>query len=206
MDTYKTIVSPSQGLYKDKGSKFIALAFPVETEEDVTKNLERVRKEYYDARHHCYAYALGQGRESFRYNDDGEPSGTAGKPIFGQMLSTGLTNLLVVVVRYFGGIKLGTRGLIDAYKGATSDALENATVITKIIELTFKIRYNYLAMNEVMKVLKDNDLPQFGHLFDNDCEVYFRVGKSTSVRVTGHLEKIHSVSISKVCKGKLEPK
>ena len=121
-DSFKTIESPSRGLFKDKGSKFIALAYPVETEEDVFRNLENARKEYYDAHHHCFAYVLGQGRESFRLNDDGEPSGTAGKPIYGQILSKDLTNLLVVVVRYFGGTKLGTRGLINAYKGATSDA------------------------------------------------------------------------------------
>lgn len=196
MDTYKTIQSPSEGLYKDRGSKFIALAFPVESEESALEVLASVRKEYYDARHHCYAYAIGQNRESFRFNDDGEPSGTAGKPIFGQILSNDLTNIMVVVIRYFGGTKLGTRGLIDAYKGATADAFENAETVTKIIECDFKVCFDYLAMNEVMKVLKDNELHQYGHQFDNKCEVSFKVRKSISEMVINQLEKINTVSIS----------
>ena len=196
MDTYKTIESPSEGLYKDKGSKFIALAFPVEAEEFVFEILEKVKKEYYDARHHCYAYALGQDRKSFRFNDDGEPSGTAGKPIFGQILSNDITNVLVVVVRYFGGTKLGTRGLIDAYKGATADAFENANIVTKIIDCSYKVHFDYIAMNDVMKVLKDNDLHQYGHKFDNRCEISFKVRKSLSEMVVSLLEKIDSVSIS----------
>ncbi len=198
MDTYKTIHAPSKGMYKDKGSKFIALAFPVETEGDVFERLEGVRKEYFDARHHCFAYSLGQGRGTFRHTDDGEPPGTAGKPIFGQILSHDLTNILVVVVRYFGGIKLGTRGLIDAYRGATSNSLENAKVITKVIENTYTVSFSFNATNEVMKVLKDNDLTQFGHQFDNYSQVSFRVRKSNSQSVIGQLSKIKSASISMI--------
>ncbi|MBW6499487.1 MAG: YigZ family protein, partial [Bacteroidales bacterium] len=179
-DTFLTIAGPAQGLYKDKGSKFIALAFPVETEEQISDILTSVKKEYYDARHHCYAWMLGQSREHFRTNDDGEPSGTAGKPIHGQLLSAGLTNLLVVVVRYFGGIKLGVRGLIDAYKGATAVAIENAEIITKIILEQYQLDFDYLSMNEVMKILKDHDLPQADHQFDLRCRLSFSVRQSLS--------------------------
>lgn len=197
-DTFLTIERPSQGLYKDKGSKFIALAYPVETEEQISEILASVKKEYYDARHHCYAWMLGQSREHFRINDDGEPSGTAGKPIHGQLLSTGLTNVLVVVVRYFGGIKLGVRGLIDAYKGATADALQNAEIITKIILEQYQIDFDYLSMNEVMKILKDHDLPQASHQFDLRCRLRFSVRQSLSEQVREAFEKIEDLKIQKL--------
>ena len=131
-DTYRTIEGTSTGIYREKGSKFIAIARPVCTEDEIKSIVEDLRKEYYDARHHCYAYILGAKGEKWRVNDDGEPSGTAGKPIHGQLLSFNVTNVLVVVVRYFGGTKLGVSGLINAYKSATQDALQNATVITKL--------------------------------------------------------------------------
>lgn len=196
MDTYKTIEIPSEGIYKSKGSKFISFAFPVNTEEEVFANLENLRKQYYDARHHCFAYTLGKERESFRMNDDGEPSGTAGRPIYGQILSNDLTNILVVVVRYFGGTKLGTRGLIDAYKGATANAFENSNIVTKILDCCYKVSFDYAVMNDVMKVLKDNNLHQYGHHFDNRCEISFRVRNSLAEMVVTQLEKIDSVSIS----------
>jgi len=164
-DTYLTIKNSAKGLYKDKGSKFIALAWPVNTETEINQILADVKKEYYDARHHCYAWAIGQWREQFRQNDDGEPSGTAGKPIYGQILSAGLTNVLVVVVRYFGGTKLGVRGLIDAYKGATADAINNADIITKIIYQYYYIEFDYNSMNEVMTILKEYEQRNFRKIF-----------------------------------------
>jgi len=196
-DTYLTIEAPSQGLFKDKGSKFIALAWPVESQQQISEILDSIKKEYYDARHHCYAWALGSKRQFFRQNDDGEPSGTAGKPIYGQILSAGLTNILVIVVRYFGGTKLGVRGLIDAYKGATADAFQNAKIVTRIIYEIFQIDFNYLSMNDVMKIMKDFELEQCGHQFDLRCKLSFRVRSSLAGEVLEALEKISGVSIGK---------
>ena len=150
MDEYKTLQETSQGLYKEKGSKFIAIAAPTGSLDEVRLQLEMLRKQYHDARHHCYAYRLGEEPYEIRYNDDGEPSGTAGKPIFGQIQSFGLTNVLIVVVRYFGGVKLGTGGLIQAYKTAAKDAIENGKIITKIWTGKLEIRFNYLQMNDVI--------------------------------------------------------
>lgn len=197
-DTYLTIEGPAQGIYKDKGSKFIALAWPVNTEEEIAEHLASAKKDYYDARHHCYAWALGQTREHFRVNDDGEPSGTAGKPIFGQILSADLTNILVVVVRYFGGTKLGVRGLIDAYKGATADALQNASIITQIIFENYQLDFDYLSMNDVMKILKDHELAQSGHQFDLRCKLKFTVRKSLAKQVVEAFEKIEALRIEKL--------
>ncbi len=197
-DTYLTIEAPSQGLYKDKGSKFIALAFPVENEEQIGEILTSVRKDYYEARHHCYAWILGQSREHFRINDDGEPSGTAGKPIHGQLLSAGLTNVLVVVVRYFGGIKLGVRGLIDAYKDATADAIQNAQIVTKIIHVHYLIDFDYLSMNKVMKILKEHGLPQTDHQFDLKCRLAFSVRQSMAEKIREAFEKIEGLKIQKM--------
>lgn len=197
-DTYLTIEAPSQGLYKDKGSKFIALAWPVETEEQINEIMASVKKEYYDARHHCYAWILGKSREHFRQNDDGEPSGTAGKPIYGQLLSAELTNILVVVVRYFGGTKLGVRGLIDAYKGATADALQNAGIIEKIIHVQYQLDFDYLSMNDVMKILKDHELPQSDHQFDLKCRLSFSVRLSLADQIKEAFEKIEGLRIQKI--------
>lgn len=158
MDEYKTLQETSQGLYKEKGSKFIAIAAPIGSLDEVRSQLEMLRKQYHDARHHCYAYRLGEEPYEIRYNDDGEPSGTAGKPIFGQIQSFGLTNVLIVVVRYFGGVKLGTGGLIQAYKTAAKDAIENGKIITKIWTGKLEIRFNYLQMNDVMHIIKEENL------------------------------------------------
>lgn len=153
-DNYRTIASKAEGIYKDKGSKFLSFAHPVESVEEVKMLLEDYRKEYYDARHVCYAYMLGADREEFRANDDGEPSGTAGRPILGQINSQGLTNVLVVVVRYFGGILLGTGGLIVAYKEATADAFANAEIVERDVMLSRTLRFPYEEMNNIMKTLK----------------------------------------------------
>lgn len=174
-DTYRSIEAASEGLFKDNGSRFIALAYPVETEEQVKDIVAGLKKEYHDARHHCYAYRLGHLGDRFRANDDGEPSGSAGRPILGQIDSAGLSDVLVVVVRYFGGIKLGIPGLIRAYKTSTADALEHAKVVEKVAGLSFRIRFDYLDMNAVMKVLKDLSLPVSGQIFDTQCSVDVRV-------------------------------
>lgn len=174
-DAYKSIAGPSEGLFKDNGSRFIALAYPVETEEEVREIVSRLRKEYHDARHHCYAYRLGYKRDVFRASDDGEPSGSAGRPILGQIDSLGLSDVLVVVVRYFGGIKLGIPGLIRAYKTSSADALSQAAVIEKIAARRFRLHFDYLSMNAVMKVLKEMDLSQSGQQFGEECSLEVRV-------------------------------
>ena len=174
-DTYKSISAPVRGIYKELGSKFLAFAWPVETEEEIKSILSEIRKEYFDARHHCYAWRLGLTGEPYRMNDDGEPSSTAGRPIHGQLLSQELSDILVVVVRYFGGTKLGVPGLIRAYKSATQDALANATVIEKIAGEHFTLTFDYLQMNDVMKVLKDMGITPLKQEFDLRCKMEVRV-------------------------------
>ncbi len=174
-DIYKSISSLSEGLYKELGSRFIAKAYPVEGEEEVKAIVDSLRKEYHDARHHCYAYRIGPAGSIWRANDDGEPSGSAGRPILGQIDSAGLSDVLVVVIRYFGGIKLGVPGLIRAYKTATADALCQATVIEKIAGSWYRIGFGYERMPQVMKVIKDLDLPQRNRSFDNSCSLEVRV-------------------------------
>ena len=174
-DIYKSISSLSEGLYKELGSRFIAKAYPVEGEEEVKVIVDSLRKAYHDARHHCYAYRIGPAGSIWRANDDGEPSGSAGRPILGQIDSAGLSDVLVVVIRYFGGIKLGVPGLIRAYKTATADALCQASVIEKIAGSWYRIGFGYERMPQVMKVIKDLDLPQRNRNFDNSCSLEVRV-------------------------------
>ena len=174
-DTYRSIAAPSKGIYKELGSKFLAFAYPVETEEEAKRILDEVRKEYFDARHHCYAWRLGRTGEPYRMNDDGEPSSTAGRPIHGQLLSNELSDILVVVVRYFGGTKLGVPGLIRAYKSATQDAIANAGIIEKVAGETLTVTFDYLQMNDVMKVLKDMDITPLNQQFDLRCTLTARV-------------------------------
>ena len=168
-DSYKSIAEPSDGLFKDNGSRFIARAYPVETEEEIKEIVAALKKEYYDARHHVYAYRLGYKGDKFRANDDGEPSGSSGRPVLGQIDSFGLSDILVVVIRYFGGIKLGIPGLIRAYKTSTADALENACIIEKIASRRFRVSFGYMSMNSVMKVFKDMGLEQKNQKFDMEC-------------------------------------
>ena len=174
-DAYSSIAAPSEGLFKDNGSRFIALAYPVETEEEVKTIVAGLRKQYHDARHHCYAYRLGYKGDVFRSSDDGEPSGSAGRPILGQIDSAGLSDVLVVVVRYFGGIKLGIPGLIRAYKTSTADALAQAQVVEKIAGKWIRLSFGYEAMNSVMKVLKEMDLSQRAQDFGEQCSLEVRV-------------------------------
>lgn len=174
-DTYKSIAAPSEGLFKDQGSRFIALAYPVESEEEVKSLLEKARKEYHDARHHCVAYRIGLKGEVWRASDDGEPAGSAGRPILGQIDSAGLSDVAVVVVRYFGGIKLGIPGLIRAYKSATKDALDKAEKIEKTAGIWYELSFDYAQMPEVMKVVKDLGLPSREQRFEASCSMQVRV-------------------------------
>lgn len=190
-DCYKSISSPSKGLYKDKGSKFLSFAYPVTSESQAKDLISNLKKEYFDARHHCWAYRLGHTGEAFRYNDDGEPSSTAGKPIYGQILSSGLSDILIVVVRYFGGILLGTSGLIVAYKSAAADAIANAAVIEKVATVRCRVEFDYLQMNAVMKCLKDFQLTPQNTAYDNGCSL------EAAVRL-GRLEEFIE-SMQKIC-------
>lgn len=174
-DSFLTISSPSEGLYKEKGSKFIALAFPVESVDEVKESLEALRKKYYDARHHCYAYVLGHAADEVRANDDGEPNHSAGDPILGQIKSKNLTNTLVVVIRYFGGTKLGVSGLITAYKTAAAEALDANQIIQKDITENITLRFPYDEMNEVMKLVKDLDLKIKRQDYDSLCVMHLEV-------------------------------
>ncbi len=177
MDTFKTIKAKAEGTYTEKRSKFLAFAFPVESVDEVKSIVAEIQKKYYDARHACYAYMIGAEREVFRANDNGEPSGTAGKPILGQINSYELTNILIVVVRYFGGIKLGTSGLIVAYRQAAIEALENAEIIEKAIDETLRIEFDFEAMNTVMKVVKDLQPQIVEQTYDNLCTMTLRIRK-----------------------------
>lgn len=188
-DLYKTIQSPSEGLFKDKGSRFIAYAFPVFTEDEIKEHLFRIKKEHYSARHHCYAWRLGADKERFRANDDGEPSSSAGKPILGQIQSFDLTNILIVVVRYFGGTLLGVSGLINAYRAASKDAIENARIVEKTVEDILLIEFGYESMNDVMKLFKDEQLPQIETSFDLKCRIKTSVRMSESLRIQELLKK-----------------
>ncbi len=189
-DTYKSIAGPAEGLFKDNGSRFIALAFPVETEAEVKETVQRLKKEYHDARHHCYAYRLGLDGEPWRANDDGEPSGSAGRPILGQIDSAGLSDVLVVVVRYFGGIKLGIPGLIRAYRTSTADALANARVVEKVAGRWYTLRFPYDDLPLVMKLAKDLDLPQRAQSFLAECSLEVRVRLSSEQDFLERIKKI----------------
>jgi uncharacterized YigZ family protein len=177
MFTYKTISSPSEGIYREKGSKFLAFAIPVSDVDEIKEILKNFRKKYYDARHLCYAYMLGAERTDFRVNDDGEPLGTAGRPILGQINSLNLTNILVVVVRYFGGILLGTGGLIIAYKEAAANALQNATIVEKEVTSIYILNFNYPVLNDVMHIIKKHNIAILSQQFDEKCKMKIEVPK-----------------------------
>ncbi|NHB68753.1 IMPACT family protein [Perlabentimonas gracilis] len=191
-DTYKTVARQSEGLYKEKGSKFIALAYPVSTEEEVKEILAELRKHYHDARHHCYAYVIGYDGQSWRANDDGEPSSTAGKPIYGQILSRELTNTLVVVIRYFGGTKLGVSGLINAYKVAASEALDANELVERTVNDIYSITFAYPATNEVMRLIKEEELPVLAQQFDSSCAVTVGIRQGKISMVLDKIDKIDS--------------
>lgn len=195
-DSYISISERCEGLFKDNGSRFIALAFPVETEEEIKRIVSDIRKEYHDARHHCYAYRLGLDGDVWRASDDGEPAGSAGRPILGQIDSAGLKDILVVVVRYFGGIKLGIPGLIRAYKSSTADALSAARTVEKTAGSWYRIGFGYEQMQEVMKVVKDLDLPQRGQDFGQECSMEVRVRKNLNEEFLERTEKISNFKLN----------
>jgi uncharacterized YigZ family protein len=174
-DTFQTIVQEAEGLFKEKGSKFLAFTYPVETEIEVKEKIDQLKKQYYDARHHCYAYVLGNEGEQYRANDDGEPNHSAGDPILGQIRSKELTNVLVVVVRYFGGTKLGVPGLINAYKVAAADALDKCEIVEKLIVKKMKLHFGYPELNNVMRIIKEFDLDIVDQKLELDCEMVISV-------------------------------
>ena len=195
-DTFKTISTPSEGLFKDKGSKFIAYAYPVTSEDQIKEIVQSIKKEHYSARHHCYAWRLGHEKLLFRANDDGEPSSTAGKPILGQIQSFDLTNILIVVVRYFGGTLLGVSGLINAYRNAALDAINQAEIVEKLVEKDLLIEFDYGAMNDVMKLFKDEKLPQIEPQFDLRCRIKTHIRLSELNRIEDLLNKIEGLTIT----------
>ncbi len=192
-DTYKTIVAPAEGIYTEKRSKFIAMAFPVRTVDEIKVHLEACQKKYYDARHVCYAYMLGHERKDFRANDNGEPSGTAGKPILGQINSNELTDILIVVVRYFGGIKLGTSGLIQAYKAAAAEAIAAAEFIERTVDDVVSFLFEYPFMNDVMRVVKEMNPEIVQQAYDMDCSMTLRIRRSLMPALKARLEKVETL-------------
>lgn len=195
-DTYKTIKKISYGLYREKGSKFIALASPVSDEHEVKRIIDEVKKEHHDAKHHCYAYVLGKDEDVWRINDDGEPSGTAGRPILGQIKSFGLTNILIIVTRYFGGKLLGVSGLTIAYKTAARSALENASFIERVLSERYELKYPYSAMQNVMTLLKEYDIEQSEHVFDLTCKIVIQVRLSLEEDLLSRLSRIDDLTIN----------
>ena len=194
-DIFKTITTTSSGIYKEKGSKFLSFAIPVSTSDEVKEFVKNYRKEYHDARHACYAYMLGADRNDFRTNDDGEPGGTAGRPILGQINSRELTNVLVIVVRYFGGILLGTGGLTTAYKEAAADALNLAAIIEKTVDVIISIHFDYVQTNEVMHIIKDSNARIIQQSFENLCVIQLSIPKQNENQFTSKLNKIMGLVI-----------
>ena len=197
-DTYTTLEQAGEGLYKEKGSKFIASAFVVESEDDVKAALVESKKKYHDARHHCYAYIIGADKSISRSNDDGEPAGTAGKPILNQILSKNVTNTCVIVVRYFGGTKLGVSGLINAYKTASREALDNAGIVNKIINICYTIDFPYSVTNEVSRVLKEIGVEQTKSVYDTACHIEFSTRKKNAGKIEERFSVIKEVVLNQV--------
>ncbi|MCR5043675.1 MAG: YigZ family protein [Bacteroidaceae bacterium] len=193
MDTYRTIKAASEGAYSEKRSKFLAFAMPVRSVEDVKQIVAEYQKKYYDARHVCYAYMLGAERKEFRANDNGEPSGTAGKPILGQINSNELTDILIIVVRYFGGVKLGTSGLIVAYRLAAAEAIAAAEIVEKTVDEDVTFHFEYPFMNDVMRIVKEEEPQIVVQDFDNDCTMTLRIRKDSMPRLKARLEKVSSL-------------
>lgn len=195
MDAYRTIAQPAEGTFRDRNSRFFAFGYPVTSVDEAHDNLENLRKKYHDARHHCYAYRIGAETEQTRMNDDGEPSGTAGKPIFNQILSHQVTNILIVVVRYFGGTLLGTGGLINAYKSATADMFEHAVIVDRFIEQTIQLKFPYEKLNGIMRILKDEDLIPVNPVYEMDCTMQLHIRKGSYEKVVHKLSAIGDIHI-----------
>lgn len=198
-DTYKTITKPSaEVLFKDKNSKFFGYAFPVTSEEEIKELLEEIKKKHHSARHWCYAWQLGKSDFHYRANDDGEPSNSAGMPIYGQIQSFDVTNILIVVVRYFGGVKLGVGGLINAYKTTAQMALEKSSIVTRTIDLKFEVSFDYPEMNKVMRVIKENNLNVVDQILELDCKIIISVRKSEAERIYEKFDATYKVMIKEL--------
>lgn len=197
-DTYRTISNPAEGIFRDKGSKFLAYAFPIDSEAQVKPILQSLGIEHPKARHYCWAYRLGMDTSNYRINDDGEPSGTAGRPILNTLLSAELTNVFVVVVRYFGGTLLGVPGLINAYKSATLEAIGNSTIIEKTVNETFKVSCDYLQLNNVMRIIKESNLEIKSQVFDLQCIFVVEVRKALAAAVRARFELIDQINIESI--------
>lgn len=198
-DTYRTILKPSEEvLFKEKGSKFFGYAFPVSSEENIKGHIENLKKQHHSARHWCYAWQLGKNYEHYRANDDGEPSNSAGMPIYGQLQSFDVTNILVVVVRYFGGTKLGVGGLIQAYKTTAQMALETCKIVEKTIDENFLLKFEYPEMNTIMRILKDEDINLVSQKMEMDCEFQIAVRKKDAERIFELFENTYKVAIKRI--------
>ncbi|MGC1390663.1 MAG: YigZ family protein [Bacteroidales bacterium] len=189
-DIYKTITSSSQGIYKEKGSRFVSIAVPVSSQEEIKPVINKIRKEHHEARHHCYAYMIGHERLSWRVNDDGEPSGTAGRPILGQINSFGLTNIIIIVSRYFGGTLLGVSGLINAYRSAAMSAILNAELKEKTVHEYYEIIFPYISMNDVMRILKEENIGQTEQSFNIECRILLDFRVSVKEKVLNRFSRI----------------
>lgn len=197
-DEYRTVAHEATGIYKEKGSRFLAFAYNVTSADEAKGLVKEKQKQFHDARHHCYAWRLGAGDGETKVGDDGEPSGTAGRPILGQILSAELTNIVVIVVRYFGGIKLGTGGLIVAYKTATADALQNADIVLRTFNARLSVSFPYLAMNGVMKTLKDSTANVEAQNFDTDCQMTLSVRIGEKDRLVERLNDVDGVAVEEL--------
>ena len=194
-DTYLTIEKPTEAIFKDKGSKFLTFAYPVENDQQIKDILNQLKKEHHTANHHCYAYRLGADKLNFRANDDGEPNNTAGKPILGQIQSNDLTNILIVVVRYFGGTLLGVSGLINAYKNSAAEVIKVSAIIEKQILFHYTVQFYFEHLNDVMKLLKQLDCKITNQQFDNNCEMSFSIRKANSEQCEEKLKKIEGLKL-----------
>jgi len=194
-DTYRTVASPAEVVFKDRGSKFLAFSYHVVSAEEAMSHVEELRKKYYDATHHCFAYRLGPEGETFRANDDGEPSGTAGRPILGQLLSNDVTDCLIVVVRYFGGTKLGVPGLINAYRESAAAVIAASVVEERTVDSEIRVDFSYMSMNEVMKTVKDMQPRIVEQRFDNLCSMTLAVRRGMADALVSRLQKIEGAAI-----------
>jgi uncharacterized YigZ family protein len=192
-DIYKSIEKSSEGLYKEKGSRFVSFAYPVSGLVEIKPIIDKIRNEHHEAKHHCYAYMIGMERNIWRVNDDGEPSGTGGRPILGQINSFGLTNILIVVSRYFGGTLLGVSGLTNAYRCSAASAIGNAEIVEKTLQAFYEITYPYAVMNDVMKLLKDEDIGQADQSFDLECRIKVNFRASAEEKILGRLSRIEGL-------------
>jgi len=193
-DNYKTIKSPAEGIYKEKGSRFVSIAIPVSDQKEIKPIIDEIKKKHYEARHHCFAYMIGHERNIWRINDDGEPSGTAGRPILGQINSFGLTNILIVVSRYFGGTLLGVSGLINAYRSAAASAIGNAEILEKTLQEYYEITFPYISMNDVMKILKEENIGQSEQSFDLKCRILLNFRVTLKERILSRLSRIEGLT------------